>query len=516
MALIDQLENMVIGPQSFKGGRNSEWSQDMSLEPGGGGVRPDQLIALKNFDVGSMGALISRKGVSKINAAAINSGAQIYSIYFYYKASTTTKYIMVQTGDAVGTFDLTTEIWTSKGTGLEAIPLKWLTWNDTCYAFNGTGIYKFDGTTWSQVQDSDADTPDSIDGCVFEDVLFTAWDTSSYKSRVPYSDEFDAETWAATDFRRIRENDGQEIIGIDVIMGRIFCRRTHSCLFLHGSSIYSFAEEFLTESIGQIGRMTGATKENSMLFQSNRGIEYFLPGSPNVFNNIARDTCMSELLTISRTNRNAACAIYHPKTDRYIISYPDETIPIMFVFFLNIPQISEDGNIWFPHTTYTGLTVTAMAVDDEIGGEGKLYFGSDDGFIYEADYQYTDESTAIEGLVKWGYSDLGIPNQVKNVARVFVPAEARGSLQVTLDMDFQKVSKTKNTGTYSPSDVGVWGTSTWGNAKWNRQLVTTRKARFTKANGIRAAIQIQKDFSNKCEIHPFDIEYFPKEKTRWP
>lgn len=515
MPLIDQIENMIIGPKSFKGGRNVEWSQDMSLEEGGGGVRPDQLIALENFDLNSVGALIGRHGTNKLNTTAINSGGRIYSIYFYYKESTTTLYVMVQSGISVGTFNLTTGGWTSVGTP-GSTPLRWLTWNDMAYAFNGTGIYKFDGTDWTQVQDGDADAPDSVDGTVLDDVLFTAWDTTSYKSRVPYSDEFDAEAWTATNFRRVRERDGQEIIGIDTLGNKILCRRTHSVLWLHGSSIYSFAEELITDEIGQVGRMTGSIKEGAMFFQSNRGVEYFDPASPRQFNNIVRDTCMGEILQISRTNRDAAVGIYHPKTDRYLLSFPDESTPITYVFYTNIPMITQDGNVWFPHSTYTGVTITAMAMNDEIGGEGKLYFGTDDGYILEADYQYTDTGDPIAGKWKWGYTDCGIENQVKNFARVFIPAQCRGSLQVMLDLDFKKTTKTRQTKSYSPADVLVWDSGVWGTHVWNREVLGTRKSRFTKCNGIRAAVEVNKTYSNKVEIHPITIEYFPKEKTRWP
>ena len=516
MALIDQLENVTIGPKSFSGGRNTEWSQDMGKERGDGGVLPNQLIMLQNFDVGSMGALIGRRGTNEMNSTAINSGARIRSIHFYTKASTGTKYCLVQTGTEIGTFNLTTGAWTQLATGISTISMRWVNWNDNAYAFNGTGIYKFDGTNWTQVQDSDADTPDSMDGTVLDDVLFTAWDTTSYPSRVPYSDAFDAEAWTATNFRRIREGDGQDIIGIDTVGNKILCRRSNSALWLHGSGIESFAEEFLSEEIGQIGRMTSAKRGGAVFFQGNRGIEYFYPGTPALFNNVTRDTCQSEILGYSRTIRDAAVAIYHQKTDRYLISYPDASTPIIFVFFANMPLLAPDGNMWFPHSTYTGLTVTAMAVDSEEGAEGKLYFGTDDGYVLEADYGYTDSGSVINGTLKWGYTNCEIPNQVKNFARVFIPARCTGGLQVTVDVDYLKKIKSKITPTYTPEGVGIWDSSSWDDCNWASENVGTRKARYTKMNGIRIAVQIKKDMNDLTEIHPFIVEYFPKEKVRWP
>ena len=512
---MDQLESNVIGPKSFTGGRNKEWSQDMSMEEGGGGVLPTQLIELENFDVGAMGALIGRKGTNTINGTAINSGARIHSIYFYYKSTTSTLYCMVQAGTSVYTLDLSTGAATAIKHSLSATPMKWLTWNDNAYAFNGTGIYKFDGTTWSQIQDTDADCPDSVDGVVFQDVLFASRDGAN-KSRVPYSDDFDAEAWTATSFRRVRENDGQEIMGMDVVGDRIFCRRNNSCLYLHGGSIYDFAEEFLSEEVGQVGRMTGAVKEGSVMFQSNRGIEFFSPGNPKPFSNVSRDTCMAEIVGYTRDARDTAFGIYHPKTDRYLISYPDIDTPLIYAFFMNVPLLAQDGNLWFPHTVYSGLDVSSMAVDDTPGSAGKLYFGTTDGYVMEANYGYSDDGSAIPGLIKWGYTDCGIPNATKNFSRAFMPARCTGALQVTLDVDFGKKSSVKTTPSYTPEDVLIWDSGNWDEKVWASENVGTEKTRHLKMNGVRVAVQIQKSMTDLTEIHPFALEFFPKEKMRWP
>lgn len=511
--MVDQIESMIIGPKSFSGGRNVEWSKDMSVQEGGGGVLPDQLIQLDNFDVSAMGALTGRKGtIARSNQ--INEGARIHSVYFYYKTTTSTLYVLVHSGTKAYKVNFTTGIPTLLTSGLSTIPLRWLTWNDNAYAFNGTGIYKFDGTNWTQIQDSDADCPDSTDGCVLEDVLFTAQD-SAYKSRVPYSDEFDAEAWTSTNFRRVRENDGQEIIGMDVIGNRIFCRRSNSSLYLHGSSIYDFAEEFLTEEIGQIGRMTGAVKKGTIFFQSNRGIEFFAPGTPELFNNIARDTCMSEISTYTRTVREAACGVYHPKTDRYYLSYPDASTPIIYVFYTNIPRVTQDNNIWFPHAVYKGITVTAMAVDDTPGSEGKLYFGTSDGYLLEANYGYNDSGTEFNGTAQWGYTHCDMPTTMKNFSRVFMPARANGSLQVVVDVDFGRRTKAKFTPSYTPENALLWGAGNWGEKVWTPENIGTKTTRYLKCNGVRIAVQIQKKISDEIEIHPFTIEFFPKEKVKW-
>jgi len=510
------LDSKFIGPPTFIGGRNVDWSQDMASSRKEGGVLPSQCIELENFNIDEQGILTSREGTDKINSTAINSGGQIHSMHRYYKASTQAKYFMLQTGTKVGTVALGTGAFSEKATGLAATPLKWITWNDNCYAFNGTGIYKFDGTTWSQIQDSDADCPDSVDGVVLNDVLFTARDGATYPSRVPYSKEFDAEDWTATDFRRINERDGHIIISLLRSGSKILCLKDLSAWWLYGSSIYSFREEKLSDDLGQIGRQASVSFEDKAFFQSNRGIEYFDPSTPRMFNNIARGTCADELTSLSRTVREAAVMIYWPKKHRLLVSYPTAGTPIIYVFYLQHPRVDEDGNIWFPHSTYTGITVTAMVVLDATGDAGELYWGTDDGYIYQFDSGWSDDGTAIDWRFKWGFTDCGLPIHVKNFSRVYLPARTVGTLDITLNMDFSKKTQSKTTTTYLPTEVGIWDAGKWDEAKFGEAYVLTRHTRYNKMNGIKAAIIVSGNSIAKVEIHPFKIEYVPKERVRFP
>lgn len=508
---------MYIGPPTFVGGRNVDWAQDMASGEKEGGVLPSQCIGLENFDLDEQGILVGRKGTRKINSSAINSGTTIHSGYRYYKASTSTAYTMIQTGSVVGTLNLSTGAFTQAGTGLAQVPLKWITWNDNAYAFNGTGIYKFDGTTWSQIQDTDADCPDSVDGVVLDDVLFTARDGAAYGSRVPYSAEFDAETWAATSFRRVNERDGQLIMSLHRMGSRILCIKDLSLLWLYGSSIYDFSEEKITEGIGQIGRMASAIYEDMAFFQSNRGIECFNPSSSKTLNNISRNTCAKEITSYTRIVREGAVMCYFPLMNRLLVSYPDAVDSPVYVFFLNHPSQDADGNIWVPHTIYTtGYKVTAMWLHSSPDDEGTLYWASDTGYVYETNYQYTDVGAAITASMEWGFTDCGLPHLAKNFSRVIIPARLLGTLSPILDVDFSTKTQTKTTGTYAISGLAVWDSSYWDSAYWAEAYILTRTARYTKMNGVKASLTITHSYSDKLEIHPFKIEFTPKEIMRFP
>lgn len=519
LANVDNLRPQFVGPNTFVGGRNVDWAEDMASGKKEGGVLPSQCIILENFDVDAQGILTGRKGTTKINSTAINSGAQIHSIYRYRQASTTTNYFLLQCGAKVYTINLTTGTATEIATGLAQVPLKWKTWNDKAYGANGTGIYKYcptDGTPWQQVQSIDADCPDASDITVFEDVMFAAQDGSTYPSRVHYSDEFDGEAWVSTDFRRIRERDGQEIMSLQSLGSRILCLKDKSAWLLYGSSIYSFAEELISDEIGQIGRVAFAGHEDKAFFQSNRGIEYFDPATPKQFNNIARGTCQREIMGYTRTVRNNAVMCYWPLYNRLLVSYPGASTPTVYVFFMNHPQIDEDGNVWFPHSIYTGITVTAMCVTSASGDSHELYWGTDDGFLYKYDQNYQDDGSDITASMKWGFTDCGLPMIVKNFSRCYVPARVTGTINVTLDVDFSLDTQQKTTATYLPAGTAVFGTGVFGTAVFGGAYVNNRGVRFTTMNGIKAAVLIQISYGDKVELHPFRLEYYPKERLRFP
>jgi hypothetical protein len=515
------VQSRYIGPPSFIGGRNVDWAKDMATgeSPKSGGVLQHQCVELENFDIGASGNLIARKGNDKTNATAINSGGQIRSMYRYYKASTQAKYFIVHTGNDVGVYNLGTGAWTDKTGGLtisNTVPIKWITWNDMAYGFMGTGVLKFDGTTLTQIQDTDADCPDSTDGVVLDDVLFTARDGDAYPSRVPYSDAFDAEAWTATNFRRVRERDGHIIMSLMKAGSSILCNKDLSVFLLHGSGINSFAEEFLSDTIGQVGRMASATYKNLAFFQSGRGVEMFNPSSINIFNNIARGTCAEEIMGYTRAQREAAVMLCWPKRNRLLLSFPTIPEPMIYVWYLQHPQVDDDGNIWFPHSTYTGLTVTAMCVADAAGDEGTMYWGTDDGYIYECDSGWLDGTEDIDITMEWGFHDANVPFLLKHWTRVIIPALCAGTMNVTLNMDFSRKIDTQTSPTYLPEDAAIWDVAEWDVDKWAEAAIPTRKIRFHKMKGMKASVKISRSNKRRFELYPFLLEHTILEPPRGP
>ncbi len=507
-----------VGPPSFIGGRNVDWGPNMQSGRKSGGVLPTQCIQLDNFDIDPSGHLVARAGSDKLNSTAIDSGSQIRSLYRYYKASTQAKYEIMHVGTKIGTVNLSTGAFTDGTAGLTipVTPTRWLTWNDMAYGFNGTGILKFDGTTFSQIQASDADCPDSIHGTVLDEVLFTARDGAAAPSRVPYGDDLTAETWTATSFRRIRDRDAGIIMSLFTGGNRILCIKNLSVFWLHGSSIYDFAEELITDNIGQIGLMASDIYEDKVFFQSSRGIEYFDASSPKLFNNIARGTCSEEITGYSRSQRVAAVMRYWPKKNRLFVSYPTLATPLIYVFFLNHPNVDEDGNIWFPHTVYKGLTVTAMGIVDADGDNCDLYFGTDAGFIYKYDVGWSDEGTAITALAEWGFTHGGVPERVKNFSHAIIPAKCTGTFTVALNVDFSKRIDSVNSPIYLAAGTALWGSGIWGTSKWSGGSILSRTLRFHKMNGQKASLKISRSNAEHFEIHPFLLEFTPKEIQRWP
>jgi len=494
-----------------------------------GGIWVSQGTFDCDYERGYNGLYLSQRGITVNNMVAhidyikigtglgefLDSTLTVHSMYRYYKTSTATAYHLAQIGTQIGTFVPSTGIFTALATGLAEVPLKWLTWNDMAYAFNGTGIYKFDGTTWTQVQSIDPDCPDAIDGVVLDDVLFAARDGATYPSRVLYSAEFNAEDWTATHYRRVSERDGHSIMSMIRIGSKIACLKDLSIWILNGSSKYDFSEEKLTSELGQVGRMASALCADKFFFQSGRGIEYFDPSSPQQFNCISRGTCSNEIVNnYTRAEREAAVMCYWPKKDRLFVSYPTLTVPTIYVFFLKHPKVTEDNNIWFPHSIYTGITATSFMIANAPADEETLYIGTDEGQILQYGTGYDDNSAAVTGTMQWGYTNDKDMVHVKDWSRLVLPGDIAGTFTAELDVDYGKKTSSKSTPAYTDTDAAEWDSAIWDTSEWAISTVRTKITRFLKMKGISAAIKLTGVSAGRQEIHPFLLEYYPLEIRR--
>jgi hypothetical protein len=166
-------------------------------------------------------------------------------------------------------------------------------------------------------------------------------------------------------------------------------------------------------------------------------------------------------------------AILYPRGQLVLVNVPTASDPVQHV--LN----SSTGG-WCRFTGMAALTWGVYADD--------LYFGSEGGAVYQADYGTTDDGAAIVFDGKTAFSFFGSTNLKRfMLVRPTVQAQATLNLQVDVDTDFADT-----TGTIPPvtSAAGTaWG-SPWG-SPWSPALQPRSEWQVVTGLGRSAAMRMR-------------------------
>lgn len=139
---------------------------------------------------------------------------------------------------------------------------------------------------------------------------------------------------------------------------------------------------------------------------------------------------------------------------------------------------------------YTGWDGGCLEVFDE-----RLFFGSQDGRVVEAEVTGADEGLPFVATVIPLFSDLGSPASLKTIgmARATLltayPLVERISIQVNFTFNLPPAPDSAQTG--NPS---VWGLGVWGQSQWGQEVAKKAQQRWFSVSGsgysIAPALQI--------------------------
>lgn len=150
---------------------------------------------------------------------------------------------------------------------------------------------------------------------------------------------------------------------------------------------------------------------------------------------------------------------------------------------------------------FTGWDVRCMEVF-----RGKLYFGSDNGAVYEANTGGNDDGATYFGVAVPMFEDLGTPanRKIAKLARVTARAATRVVDGVSFISDFSQELPAPPTAT-PYSDSNTWGSGTWGESRWSdsRSSVINSQWRSVGGSGYRASVCYQVTSGSQS---PIDVE----------
>ena len=113
--------------------------------------------------------------------------------------------------------------------------------------------------------------------------------------------------------------------------------------------------------------------------------------------------------------------------------------------------------------------------EDETGAE-RILFGSDDGYVYEAQKGTSFDGEEIEAFVRVPFNHFKSPRIRKRWRKLILELEADGpvKLMVTPDIDYSSpdiaVPSTSELSAYGGG--GYWDSSNWGEFSWDAEVVS--------------------------------------------
>lgn len=177
--------------------------------------------------------------------------------------------------------------------------------------------------------------------------------------------------------------------------------------------------------------------------------------------------------------------------DRSTVPWHAEVWPTKQMSVIALPTVAETSpemlvanartGAW---SLYTGWNGTCLAVFEE-----RMFFGSSEGRVVEAEVSGADEGLPYVSTVVPLFTDLGTPASLKilSMARATMlcayPINESVSMQVDFTLDLPPPPSSETIGTQS-----VWGAGIWGQSQWGQQAVKKPVQRWQSVSGTGYAI----------------------------
>lgn len=194
---------------------------------------------------------------------------------------------------------------------------------------------------------------------------------------------------------------------------------------------------------------------------------------------------------ISARGRNWHCEVWPEGQMAIVIPPPAALDPIWFVSNANT-------GAWAPFTNWRAYCVLSW--------NGRLFFGSNNGLVFEAMVGGTDDGIPYTGVYAPLFSDVGKPTANKSARMARIEAKSRAAINEKLSCVFDF-----DTGIPSPPDSSLvpvgneWDNATWNSSIWDadRSAVVTKRRHSVGGNGYRLAPVFQ---VTSGAVVPLDVE----------
>ena len=426
--------------------------------------------------------------------ASINGGENWSSTSYklYYKAYVSTSGAVngmaryyPSTGSAVTFFGHGTNIYsvndgtgavTSQKSGLNANATytRYAQFDDAIFAVNGYDVMqRSTGTTFANVTAAPFNPTNVI---VHELKLFIV--DSTNKNLIRYSDEMDYTTWDAANFIYVPESKSSDpITGWVVFQNNLIVFTKYRKYIVSSVGIEDFSVRQALGNKGAVSQEAIAVDSNYIYFVSTDGKLYRWNGSQD-----------QELSRVIESDFDDIASV-----DNVRLSYYDNHL---YYWFQNT-----GGTVYNRNFVYnTEYQEWFYDTDRYING-GLLLWKDNDRFLFSSDragviYEYTENHSDVGRPIEFeyhtNYFDLGSPDALKRVRRLYIHLQKTtwaGLVQVGTDTDFADQPSYSSISVKSEGAGGIWGSFVWGTGSWATK--DQYKRYETTVNGVATYYQIR-------------------------
>jgi hypothetical protein len=208
---------------------------------------------------------------------------------------------------------------------------------------------------------------------------------------------------------------------------------------------------------------------------------------------------------------NQAARRYKDNYGWQVIAYPKGTMAIV-----NVPISEGVSQVQYVMNSQTGawckFTNINAACFEVMGGA--LYFGGNDGKVYQAFEAASDGGSDIIGDMLLAYDDFGYKAQLKHwkMIRPVIYSQANVTPQIGLNVDYIEAVPTGTITAGSTSNF-LWGSMTWGSFTWSGGLSLNARWRpVTDRPGYVAGVRMRVAASGQgspilLQVNEFNVTY---------
>ena len=332
------------------------------------------------------------------------------------------------------------------------------------YGVNGNDqAFEWDGSTFTFIATGmTTDTPTHVNA--HQNHLFLSFTGGS----IQHSSISDPTSWnVITGAAEL--SVGDTITGMQVTPGRvliIFCR--NSINILSGTSV---ADWVLTKFSPNAGAISGTIQQvQETIYLDDRGLTFL--SRVDAFGDF-QDNVISKLVQprIDLLKPNVTTSVTVKNKNQYILYFDDGTA-IQCTF-------KERQVMGFMDLDYD-RPVRCIVSGEDSNGDEQIFFGSDDGYIYELNKGTSFDGSSITAFLRLAYNNLGSPQYWKRFHRISLELAQYTDPSITISFapDFSYgdpdiPTPVATTDYEMKTGGGFWNSAIWNEFYWSGQAVGT-------------------------------------------